>query len=240
VQKLRDNVVQAIRSHMAAGGHSAEDVFKQICGNKLSSDMTSEQFIDFVGSSANLPDLELEASQASKLFEHLSGGESSIDLERFNGFLQYFFKVMKSTMLTKDFPINSKVSCRLDAGDLLELLEGPTKDEKVGITRVRCRSLAKKGEGWATMAGNHGTVFLQPLAWLYHCAKEAALTDVLTIQGSKTIRNLDAGEVVEALGAEEWDAGCRVSRLKCKAQKDGAIGYVTISGNQGMTFLLPC
>jgi len=237
LQRLRDGIVPAIRSQMASLGQSNEEFFNGICGD--SGSMMQDQFVALLRNLPD-PDIEFEDSQAGILFEHLAEGGSIVSLERFTTFLRFFFKVTKSTMLTKGLPINSQVVCRLEAGEILLLENGKSKDEKVGVTRIHCQSVAKKMSGWVTVSGNQGTAFLQPIALFCACVKEAPITDALKIQGSKTVRNLEVGEFVEALGPSEVDASCNVKRLHCKAKSDGLIGWVSIQGNAGTSFLEPC
>jgi len=67
------------------------------------------------------------------------------------------------------------------------------------------------------------------------------MTDALNIQGSAAVRNLEVGEVVEALGPDEQDSSSRgICRVRCKAVSDGSIGWCTIAGQQGIVFLKPC
>lgn len=237
LQRLRNSVVLDTNTTMASEGQSVDQLYARVGG---ASGIQRDQFIAFVTPSCT--PLDLEESDAGNLFDYVAEGETSIDLKKFTTFLTLHFKVVRSTMLTSGAAINSKVSCRLDAGETLQLLEGPIKDEKVGLTRVRCRSIAKNSEGWATMAGNQGTVFLQPQSLFFHCVKEAAMTDALEIKSSKTLRDLDVGEVVEALGPEEKDSSTKtnVMRIRCKARSDGLIGWVSLAGSAGIVLLAPC
>merc|ERR1719263_1500262 len=99
-------------------------------------------------------------------------------------------------MFTEDLPINSKSSRRLDTGEVLQRIGGPQKDDKTGISRVQCRSLTHKDDGWVTLSGNQGTLFLQPVPIFFHCIKEAVMTDGISIHNSTTLRSLDVNEIV--------------------------------------------
>jgi hypothetical protein len=91
------------------------------------------------------------------------------------------------------------------------------------------------------MAGDGAQVdeasFLEHIKLQYQCASPVSMTDNVTIKGGKTIRKVLANEALEALGELEQDSALGMTRLKAKASKDGAVGYVTVSGNQGTVFL---
>jgi len=69
--------------------------------------------------------------------------------------------------------------------------------------------------------------------------KDTVLTDDIGIKGSKSLRRLEVGEILEMLGnpKSEGTGEENVVRVHCKAVKDSQEGWVTISGNQGTAFL---
>merc|ERR1719253_2103606 len=68
-------------------------------------------------------------------------------------------------------------------------------------------------------------------------AKEAVLTDDVSIK-SKPVRRLVEGEVLDILsGPTKEDEDAEVTRLKVKAMSDDVEGWVTPTGNQGTVFL---
>lgn len=72
---------------------------------------------------------------------------------------------------------------------------------------------------------------------LMKVVKKTVLTDGVSIKESKVVRKLEEKEVVEVLGAPVAEAEVDVMRIKARAMDDGAEGWVTISGNQGTTYL---
>jgi len=48
---------------------------------------------------------------------------------------------------------------------------------------------------------------------------------------------VDVGEIVQLLDGPLEDTEVSVMRIKCQAARDGATGWMTISGNQGKTYL---
>eukprot|EP00930_Biecheleria_cincta_P038481 TRINITY_DN26427_c0_g1_i1.p1 TRINITY_DN26427_c0_g1~~TRINITY_DN26427_c0_g1_i1.p1 ORF type:complete len:943 (-),score=255.05 TRINITY_DN26427_c0_g1_i1:360-3188(-) len=67
--------------------------------------------------------------------------------------------------------------------------------------------------------------------------KKTVLTDGVSIKESKVVRKLGEKEVLEVFGAPVAEAEVEVMRIKARAMDDGAEGWVTISGNQGTTYL---
>merc|ERR1719350_1779956 len=50
---------------------------------------------------------------------------------------------------------------------------------------------------------------------------------------------MDVGEVIEVREGPTIDPSVGVYRVHGQALKDGIVGWVTVAGNQGVTFLLP-
>jgi len=142
--------------------------------------------------------------------------------------------------MSEDVTIKSKTVRRLDVGEVLEAIEGPCKDDGVGVMRVKCKAVQDDAVGWVTIAGNQGTPFLEPGGNFYACVKETSLTDGLSIQDSKTVRKVAKGEVIEVLEFSKKDEALDVKRIKGRAKLDGATGWITVSGNQGTTYLELC
>ncbi|OLQ07452.1 hypothetical protein AK812_SmicGene9135 [Symbiodinium microadriaticum] len=58
----------------------------------------------------------------------------------------------------------------------------------------------------------------------YKCVKATVMSEEMSIK-SKTIRRLEVGEAT------------KVKRLRCLATQDECMGWVTLAGNQGTSFL---
>jgi hypothetical protein len=67
--------------------------------------------------------------------------------------------------------------------------------------------------------------------------KTIALTDEFEISKCKTLRKVEAEEILETLEGPETDAGPGLVRVKARSLADGVQGWVTIQGNQGQPFL---
>jgi len=72
------------------------------------------------------------------------------------------------------------------------------------------------------------------------CIKDIAITTAFEVKDSKTIRKLQAGEVVQAIELEQVDAATGLHRVRCRALTDMQEGWVTLRGNHGTSFLEEC
>jgi len=81
--------------------------------------------------------------------------------------------------------------------------------------------------------------FTRVMRIFYKVVKEIVLSNSLLIDQSSQLRRMDVGEVMEVLQGPMLDPSVGVYRINGKALKDAASGWVTVAGNQGITFLLP-
>jgi len=150
------------------------------------------------------------------------------------------YKVVKSTVLTTDVSaLDSTVLAKLEVNEVVELIgdEEPTMDEAADLHRVRVRRLRDGQEGWVTVRGNAGTVYLQLGGDRLSVAKETSLTESLSIGGQDALRQLRCGEILDIMGEETVDETTGLLRCRVRAQNDGKVGWATKVGNQGTIFL---
>jgi len=247
-EPLRMKVVAVVQEAMSSEGRTGKQIFEGACSKGK---VTREEFIAFIKSLAGrvapevLPEAlrqdVLDEKESEKLFAHCASGGEEMDEEAFVRMLtRQFYRVSGALVLTDNESLQSKVICRLEVGDTLEALGAATKDASAGLERVRCRSVKDHKEGWATIVGNQGTVYLKPCGHFLACVKEAVMTSELSVADSKTIRRISKGEILEVLEFERKDASCGVMRVKGRAVRDGAVGWISTAGNQGTLFLEPC
>lgn len=234
IEQVRGQFVNACRAFMGEKKMTGEQLFAHVC--KEGEAITLEQFAAF------LPDLNCTDAEnkKAKLFQQITGTESEISKCAFAELIRFFYKCVKATLLTDELSIKSKTIRRLQVGEVLEAVEGPTKEGDAGVERVKCRAVGDGATGWVTVAGNQGTPFLEPGGNIYTCVHETVLSDVMSVQDSKTLRRLEKGELVEVLEFSNKDEVVGVTRVKGKAKRDGVTGWVTLVGNQGTTYLEAC
>jgi len=78
---------------------------------------------------------------------------------------------------------------------------------------------------------------LKPWSPNYKCINSIAMQSALDVGTAEIVRKIDAGELVELLDGPVEEAEVGVMRIRCRAEKDGATGWMTISGNQGKAYL---
>jgi len=98
---------------------------------------------------------------------------------------------------------------------------------------VRGRSVSDGKVGWVTLKGGN----LKPWVPRYRCINGTAITDALEVGKAEPVRRLAEGELFEVLEGPDVDGEVGIVRVRGRAEQDGAIGWVTIAGNQGTTFL---
>eukprot|EP00927_Polykrikos_kofoidii_P004608 TRINITY_DN11825_c0_g1_i2.p1 TRINITY_DN11825_c0_g1~~TRINITY_DN11825_c0_g1_i2.p1 ORF type:complete len:1658 (-),score=400.74 TRINITY_DN11825_c0_g1_i2:139-5112(-) len=82
-------------------------------------------------------------------------------------------------------------------------------------------------------------IFVRFVRVYYKVVKEIVLSDNLHISQSRQIRRMQVGEVMEVTGGPALDPSIGIYRVGVRAFRDGLFGWVTVAGNQGVTFLLP-
>jgi len=191
--------------------------------------------------------VDLNAETISRLFGYLDEeGEGCLSKEMFMRLIRLYMKVVKETVMTAEMSIkDSKAMRRLELDEVVEVLQGPMKDDTVDVHRIRARVMTDGTEGFVTIAGNHGTMFLKEGGSLFKVLKETILTESFELDADKessrklkdTTRKLKEGELLEV---HEWprkEEKSGLIRMKAKARSDGVVGWITTTGNTGTVFV---
>ncbi|CAJ1444804.1 unnamed protein product [Effrenium voratum] len=157
-----------------------------------------------------------------------------------------YLAVQKPTTLTSaQFITEAQTVRRLEKDEVLEIFE---TSNCMGSERVRVRCLRDNREGWATVKGNKGTIFLVPpeashsqqpakIATQYLAVqKPTTLTSAQDITEAQTVRRLEKDEVLEIFETSNCMGSERV-RVRCL--RDNREGWATVKGNKGTIFLVP-
>jgi len=190
--------------------------------------------------------VEISREAATRVFTFLlEDGQNTIDKETFLRLMRLFFKVRQATVLTDCHSIKgSTIVRRLEPGEVVEVLQGPMVEESVGLMRVQAKAMNDGTEGWITISGNQGTVFLEEGGGLFRVLKETILTEDFNLTAGKDTsrklkdltRKVREGEILEVW---EWplkEEESGLTRMRAKVKSDGAVGWVTTLGNQGAVF----
>lgn len=240
VEKLRTEVVSMCLSHAVKTGETGESFFKAM--DKDGDGVVSKaDFLAFCESCEKRPE-SLGSPELERVFSSLCATASdSLNKEEVLRLVKVYYKVIKEAVLTDVMVIKeSKSVRRLEVGEIFEVLEGPEKEEQSQVDRVRGRALKDGSEGFATVAGNQGTVFLSPGGdtlvvaapdGVELCESQELAENGESEESHGVVRRLAHGE---ALRLTEWplrreEKSGAPTRIKVQAQSDGAIGWVTAS-----------
>jgi len=177
------------------------------------------------------------AEQIALLCRSLEKG--GIGRRRFQAFLQKYFKIVKSIAITDGFDIGkAKTVRKADVDEVIELLEGPSKDERTSVMRIRGKSLNDGIEGWISLKGNQGTPFMEEVEKpFYSCQVETDLQRDFKVEGDDAlVRALKPDEVLELIEGPRKQKFEPALRARGKASSDGALGWFTVRDKQGTVF----
>jgi len=234
LEELRDKVTKLLRARMAEKHLSQDELL-------LSMDKDGDGAVntgDFAHFLQECGGTGAESVKLEHLFSSLDVDEKGIiPKESLLRFVRTYYRVVQETVVSTERAIKeSKTMRRLQADEVVEVLEGPLKDESVDISRIKGCAMADRATGWITVTGNAGSVFLQECTPIYKVAKETRLTASAEAT-SDSLRLLREGERLEVLEWDRKDESSGVSRLRVKAKSDGTTGWVTKANSEGVPFL---
>lgn len=145
------------------------------------------------------------------------------------------YLLSKCMPLQASFESDSPKVKTLEEGSSIELIKGPLEETPNTAVRVKGRVSSSGQEGWLTMESGN----LRPWGPRYRCVSSTAINDIMdvTSEEAKTLRKLEVGEVLELLDGPKLEATVGIMRLRGRADRDGTVGWISIAGNQGKTFL---
>jgi len=138
----------------------------------------------------------------------------------------------------------------LEIDEILELVEGPQKEEQREVVRARVKVEKDGATGWVTIKARSGLVCAEPNLKLYRCLQPGVLTDGESVKTSNVLRKACEGEMFEVTDeitelsrsasvdgvAAVMDTDAGVARVRGRALKDGKIGWITTRGSAGKVF----
>jgi len=217
----------AMRKHAREKGLSYDDLFKELLpeGEDRIPHATFSKYLETLDGCTCLTE------QASLLCKHIETG--GIGRRSFMRILQTYFAVVKGIAITNCFEISATKTLRkAEIDEVIEILDGPCSDEKVGVTRIKGRSLNDGVEGWITVRGNQGTPFLCEVEKpMYACSTEVAFEK--DFKGGELLRTLKVDEVVELIEGPRKEVYPNALRFRGRASLDGATGWLTLKDKYG-------
>jgi len=119
-----------------------------------------------------------------KVFKHFvdEDGESFLTKKRFESVVRHLMKVVTVSVLSKELKTDSEAVRKLESREVVEVLEGPMEDEVSKMKRVKVIAMRDGAEGYVTLAGNGGTVFLRDGGRLFKVLREVPMTDKFELE----------------------------------------------------------
>jgi len=174
-----------------------------------------------------------------KLYKHVAGSEEAMGREAWQKMFQVVYKVSKSTVLTEEMDVKSKMLRRVDPGEFIQGTGAKRKDD-TNVARLPCKACSDGADGWVTATGSKGMVFLEPRSNYYVCVGETVMSESLSLE-AKTVKKVLKGELLEVVEYERKDETAGVMRVKAKSLTGSAEeGWVTLAGTAGTAFLELC
>jgi len=142
------------------------------------------------------------------------------------------YTVASAIALTDELDMKaSKILRKLLKGELLSLLDGPVMDENGKCNRIKVKTGKDGKEGWVTLRGNAGTVYVEETGKQYVIRDEVALQGSFETEGAQTLQVLPKGSCVELLVGPKEEVLPDVTRVSVCTASEAMSGWVTLKGN---------
>merc|ERR1740121_1523792 len=249
---LEKQALGMMRYHQQEGKLSKDAMFDEFDADKDGS-VSEADFLKFFATCSKAAPKKDPPSEAefARVFKHLDeDDEGTLSKDRLLIIIRRLMKVASETALSSGMSIkdkDNKTIRRMDMNEVVEVLEGPIEDEATGVMRVRAVALKDGAEGWSTVKGNQGTVYLKDGGSLYKVVKETIMTAAFELDAvadkdaSKKVkdptRKLKVVELLEVREFPKKEETSGLTRMKCRAKSDGLVGWVTTVGNAGTIFV---
>jgi len=132
-----------------------------------------------------------------------------------------------------------KVQKKVVVGEVLQVIESESSDKASDINRMKFKSLKDGKEGWVSIKGNQGTIYLEVSKSHYLVGKPVPLTSGASADSAK-VRELVVGEAVEALAPLVEEKPDSKLGFLARAVSDGKLGWVFFSIKAGPPPVKPC
>lgn len=146
------------------------------------------------------------------------------------------YTMLRATPLQTSFKSLGAVDIReLAEGEAVEILESPKDEKPEEVARLQGRSLSDDAVGWVTVScgADH---YLKPSSLLFKCVFAADMHSAASSVESPLVRRLEQAETLEMIDGPTQDSA-GLLRIRARAEKDGAVGYVTLKDSKGTGYL---
>jgi len=170
-----------------------------------------------------------------------TGASEALTKEQFALLTSVHYRCVKPTLLTDVLTVNAdtKRIRMLQVEEIVQAMGPHTTDETTTVLRLKGKAHSDGVEGWVSIRGNKQSTYLQVLSYGYKVVKETVFTDIFEMENFKVLRRLKNGDVLRCLCFPKLEEKSGLWRMQASAE-DGVIGWVTLKGNQGSTYLVNC
>jgi len=228
--KVRLSVGVSLRTYVSESNLTPEQIFDG------ATDMPFDKFVKVCKEAS----CNAEEKTLKLVFQRMTS--TALTLDEFTFICEPRFIGLKATAMTDNFNLKeSKNICRIETGDVVQVLAVPEFDDNVKVHRAKVKSLQGGEEkiGYVTIKGNQGTEFFKQYQAAYVVSHETVMTSVLQMKGFKVLRRLKLGEILKTTETPTVDE-TGLLRIKGRMAQDEIEGWVTVTGNQGTIYLTNC
>eukprot|EP00929_Paragymnodinium_shiwhaense_P014394 TRINITY_DN1222_c0_g1_i1.p1 TRINITY_DN1222_c0_g1~~TRINITY_DN1222_c0_g1_i1.p1 ORF type:complete len:2051 (-),score=956.61 TRINITY_DN1222_c0_g1_i1:88-6240(-) len=193
-------LANALLQHMEDKDKSAEAIFKAIEGGRPVPEKTFLKYLAGLPEKLGKEELAFAEERLNEIFAAMDADkDGSVNQSEFLNIFAESSKCVKEISVTDGFSVaDSKTIGKVVAGDLVEVIGAPKKDD-AGMLRVKCRIEGGDKEGWITTKGNTGTEFLKAIAPMQKASQE------LDAELATRVKNIN--KVSSALAAKLKEGG---------------------------------
>eukprot|EP00927_Polykrikos_kofoidii_P031606 TRINITY_DN27151_c0_g1_i1.p1 TRINITY_DN27151_c0_g1~~TRINITY_DN27151_c0_g1_i1.p1 ORF type:complete len:2139 (+),score=568.46 TRINITY_DN27151_c0_g1_i1:1-6417(+) len=228
----------ALRAQARGRQMSAEAMFEEFSAKDEGDEISEAAFCEKLMA---VEGLELLPDHAKLICRYLQNGTQALGRRRFLTFLQLYYVVVKDTALTDVFDVNTcKILRKAQVDEIVEVIEGPIADERLGVTRIQGKSLCDGAIGWISIQGNQGTPFLHEVEKpCFTCLTEVNLEKEFKSEGKEVTRTLEEDEILELIEGPRKEVLPDTMRARVKVIPDSSTGWVTVKDRTGLAFAEP-
>eukprot|EP00930_Biecheleria_cincta_P057710 TRINITY_DN4359_c0_g3_i1.p1 TRINITY_DN4359_c0_g3~~TRINITY_DN4359_c0_g3_i1.p1 ORF type:complete len:1928 (+),score=567.13 TRINITY_DN4359_c0_g3_i1:69-5852(+) len=222
----------ALRDMLRSSGSTTDEVFRELAKgeDRIGEDM-------FCSKISSLPGLSIQPEAVKLLYRHIEDG--GVSKRSFISLAQKYYRVTTSIAITPDFDVGKgKMLRKAESDELIEVLEGPQTDEKTSLSRVKGRALLDNIEGWISIKGNQGSVFLKEVEKPFYTVtsdKEIRLDSECKASGD-AVRLLKPGEILEMLSGPQKEAFEPSIWARGKVTSGDATGWFNIRARDSTVY----
>lgn len=225
LDKLRTEVATFLKDYIKEKALTMDDFFASVDTDKDNA-VSKSEFVAFFEKCGSCP---VPKDKLEELFDHIDDeGKGLMQKDSFLSLTRIHYHVVKETVMTTLATIKDGKSVRrLDVDEVIEVQEGPLKDEHVGVTRVKGCAVKDGSVGWITVVGNNGSVFLEEGGCTFVVLQEVPMTAAFEVDGQEPVRTMNKGEKVDVIEWDKKEDATDSVRMKVRLQREGTVGWVT-------------